>query len=68
MLDESTFDSINKVSIHNEEFDEIMNLRGDLGEILRHLCKCLGPMNVLPIYGEEIGKSMAKLQDPAQQK
>jgi hypothetical protein len=45
-----------------------MNLRGDLGEILKALCKCLGPMNVLPIYGEEINKSMAKLQDPAQQK
>ena len=62
MLESDTFESMNKIPLRDQVFDDVSFLRRDLGDILRALCRCLGPMTVLPLLSQQLNKLTSNLQ------
>lgn len=55
------FCDLNEISMRDESFDDLMNLRRDIGSLIRNLCKCCGAKPVITYTNQRISESYAKL-------
>ena len=61
-MEPDTWESLNKINQRDSVFDEMFAIRRDLGDILRAICRCIGPTSVLQLFNGELAQSTAKLQ------
>jgi hypothetical protein len=55
------FVELNSVSMRDEQFDDVVALRRDLGTLIRSLCKCCGAQAVTAYLNTRFGDSYNKL-------
>lgn len=62
-MDDSTFIDFNKEPSTSSEFDEIYDLRRDLANLLKGICKSCGPVTIYQILSQFLSANVAKQSD-----
>ncbi len=62
-MDDCTFIDFNKEPSTSSEFDEIYDLRRDLANLLKGICKSCGPVTIYQILSQFLSANVAKQSD-----